>query len=81
METTDLVGLLIPILYFTMPAIETLWLACAFPSRRGWCGLGTGFLLLVATATSPPRSASSTSTSRCTDMPAAAHGLGCDPLE
>jgi sterol desaturase/sphingolipid hydroxylase (fatty acid hydroxylase superfamily) len=49
METTDLVGLLIPAFYFTMLAIEWRWPARTFPHRRGWRWLGIGFLLLIAT--------------------------------
>jgi len=49
METTDLVGLLIPITYFTMLAVEARWPARVFPPRRGWRWLGIGFLLLIAT--------------------------------
>lgn len=49
METIDLVGLLIPLTYFTLLAIETLWPARDFPPRRGWRWLGIVFLLLIAT--------------------------------
>ncbi len=49
METIDLVGLLIPLMYFTMLAVEALWPARDFPPRRGWRWLGVGFLLLIAT--------------------------------
>lgn len=49
METTDLVGLLVPVLYFTMLAIEWRWPARQFPPRSGWRWLGIGFLLLIAT--------------------------------
>lgn len=49
METVELVGLLIPTLYFTMLAIEARWPARSFPPRRGWRWIGIGFLLLIAT--------------------------------
>src|SRR3954467_12718356 len=49
METTDLVGLLIPLFYFVMLAVEWRWPARPFPARRGWRWLGIGFLLLIAT--------------------------------
>lgn len=48
METTDLVGLLVPTLYFTMLAVESRWPARRFPPRRGWRWLGIAFLLLIA---------------------------------
>ena len=48
METIDLVGLLIPLMYFTLLAIEALWPAREFPPRQGWRWLGVGFLLLIA---------------------------------
>jgi sterol desaturase/sphingolipid hydroxylase (fatty acid hydroxylase superfamily) len=47
-ETTDLVGLLVPITYLTMLAVESLWPARRFPPRAGWRWLGVGFLLLIA---------------------------------
>lgn len=49
METTDLVGLLIPLTYFTMLGVEAIWPARHFPPRRGWRWLGVGCLLLIAT--------------------------------
>lgn len=49
METVDLVGLLVPLTYFAMLAIETLWPARALPPRRGWRWLGIVFLLLIGT--------------------------------
>jgi sterol desaturase/sphingolipid hydroxylase (fatty acid hydroxylase superfamily) len=49
MQSTDLVGLLIPITYFTMLAVEAGWPARRFPPRPGWRWLGVGFLLLIAT--------------------------------
>ena len=49
METTDLVGLLIPITYFSMLAVESRRPARRFPLRKGWRRLGIAFLLLIAT--------------------------------
>ena len=48
METVELVGLLVPIMYFTMLAIEARWPAHSFPPRSGWRWIGIGFLLLIA---------------------------------
>lgn len=48
MDTVDLVGLLIPLTYFVMLAVELRWPARRFPARRGWHLLGIGFLLLIA---------------------------------
>ncbi|MDM0113377.1 sterol desaturase family protein [Variovorax sp. J22R133] len=50
METVDLVGLLVPVTYLLMLAVETRWPARAFPARRGWRWLGVGFLVLIGTA-------------------------------
>lgn len=49
METVDLIGLLVPLTYLTMLAIETLWPARSFPPRRGWRWMGIGFLVLIGT--------------------------------
>ena len=49
MDTIDLVGLAIPLLWLVMLAIEARWPARAFPPRRGWRWLGLAFLLLIAT--------------------------------
>jgi len=49
METTDLIGLAVPILYVTMLAVEARWPARRFPPRSGWRWLGIAFLLLIAT--------------------------------
>jgi len=46
MDTTDLVGLLIPTFYFVMLAVES---RRAGNVRRGWRWLGVGFLVLIAT--------------------------------
>ena len=47
METADLIGLLVPVTFFLMLAIERLAPARSFPARRGWAWLGIGFLLLI----------------------------------
>ena len=47
METADLVGLLVPITYFVMLAIEKWRPARRFPPRRGWGWIGIAFLLLL----------------------------------
>ena len=49
METTDLIGLLVPATFFIMLAIERWRPARAFPERRGWTWLGVAFLLLIGT--------------------------------
>ena len=49
MRTVDIVGLLIPVTYFVFLAVETLWPAREFPTRRGWQWLGIAFLLVVGT--------------------------------
>jgi sterol desaturase/sphingolipid hydroxylase (fatty acid hydroxylase superfamily) len=49
MDTVDLIGLLVPVTYLSMLAIEARWPARSFPPRRGWRWLGIGFLLLIAT--------------------------------
>jgi sterol desaturase/sphingolipid hydroxylase (fatty acid hydroxylase superfamily) len=50
MSTVDLIGLLVPLTYFAMLAIEARWPARTFPPRRGWRWLGIAFLLLIGTA-------------------------------
>ena len=47
METTDLVGLLIPVTYLAMLGVEARWPARQFPPRRGWRWLGLAFLVLI----------------------------------
>ena len=47
MDTVDLVGLLVPLTYLAMLAVESRWPARPFPARRGWRWLGVGFLLLM----------------------------------
>ena len=49
MDTVELIGLLVPLTYLVMLAIEARWPARAFPPRRGWRWIGIGFLLLIAT--------------------------------
>ena len=49
MTPVDLIGLLVPLTYLTMLAVESRRPARAFPPRRGWRWLGIGFLLLIAT--------------------------------
>ncbi|HMC17261.1 MAG TPA: hypothetical protein VKI18_16620, partial [Albitalea sp.] len=49
METVDIVGLMVPVTYLLMLAIEKLWPARNFPPRRGWGWIGIGFLLLIGT--------------------------------
>ena len=47
MDTVELVGLLVPVTYLVMLAIETWRPAREFPPRRGWTWIGIGFLLLI----------------------------------
>ena len=47
METVDLIGLSIPVIYLVMLGIESRWPARHFPPRRGWRLLGFVFLVLV----------------------------------
>lgn len=47
MDTIDLVGLLIPLAWLVMLAVESRWPARHFPPRRGWRRLGFAFLLLI----------------------------------
>lgn len=55
METVDLIGLLVPLTFFVMLAIERWMPARMFPPRRGWTWLGIGFLLLLgAVSTTVP---------------------------
>ena len=49
MSPVDIVGLLIPVTYLVMLAIEKWRPARAFPPRRGWTWVGIGFLLLIGT--------------------------------
>jgi sterol desaturase/sphingolipid hydroxylase (fatty acid hydroxylase superfamily) len=50
MDTVDLVGLLGPLTYFAMLAVEVRWPARTFPPRRGWRWLGVVFLLGLGSA-------------------------------
>lgn len=47
MDSTDLIGLLVPATFFIMLAIERWRPARSFPQRRGWTWLGVGFLVLI----------------------------------
>jgi sterol desaturase/sphingolipid hydroxylase (fatty acid hydroxylase superfamily) len=50
MEATDLVGLLVPLTYLAMLAVERLrGPARAFPPRRGWTAIGILFLVAIGT--------------------------------
>jgi sterol desaturase/sphingolipid hydroxylase (fatty acid hydroxylase superfamily) len=49
MDTIDLVGLLVPLTFFAMLAVERIAPARQFPPRRGWTWLGIAFLLLIGT--------------------------------
>jgi sterol desaturase/sphingolipid hydroxylase (fatty acid hydroxylase superfamily) len=49
MTTVDLIGLLVPVTYLFMLAVEARWPARRFPERRGWRWIGVGFLLLTGT--------------------------------
>jgi sterol desaturase/sphingolipid hydroxylase (fatty acid hydroxylase superfamily) len=48
METVDLVGLMIPLTYLTMLAVEKWRPARVFPARRGWTWIGLAFLMLIS---------------------------------
>lgn len=48
MDIADLVGLLVPVLFFLMLAVEWRWPARRFPPRKGWRWMGVGFLVLIA---------------------------------
>src|SRR4051794_20409305 len=47
METVDLVGLLVPVTFFVMLAVERRRPARRFPERRRWTWFGVAFLLLI----------------------------------
>jgi sterol desaturase/sphingolipid hydroxylase (fatty acid hydroxylase superfamily) len=47
MEAIDIVGLLIPLTYLAMLAVEKWRPARSFPERRGWTWIGIGFLILL----------------------------------
>ena len=48
MDAADFFGLLIPVTFFFMLAVEARWPARSFPRRRGWRWIGVGFLFLLA---------------------------------
>lgn len=47
MDTIDLIGLLIPVTYLLMLAVEKMAPARAFPPRKAWAWMGIGWLLLL----------------------------------
>jgi sterol desaturase/sphingolipid hydroxylase (fatty acid hydroxylase superfamily) len=49
LETTDIVGALVPLTYFAFALTERLRPARTFPSRKGWQWIGLGFLVMVMT--------------------------------
>jgi sterol desaturase/sphingolipid hydroxylase (fatty acid hydroxylase superfamily) len=49
MTAEDLVGLLVPVTYLAMLAVETWRPARTFPARRGWQWIGMAFLVLIGT--------------------------------
>jgi len=49
MDTVALIGLLVPVTYLVMLAVESLWPARSFPPRRGWRWIGIAFLVLIGT--------------------------------
>lgn len=49
MELTDILGLLVPVMYFVFLLAERRWPARQFPEQRGWPWLGIGFLILAGT--------------------------------
>jgi len=49
MSTEDIVGLLVPVTYFVMLAIERWRPARVFPPRKGWAWIGVAFLVLLGT--------------------------------
>jgi sterol desaturase/sphingolipid hydroxylase (fatty acid hydroxylase superfamily) len=47
MSAIDILGLLVPVTYFVMLAVERFHPAREFPPRRGWQWLGIAFLIIV----------------------------------
>ncbi len=47
MSAIDILGLLVPVTYFALLAVERIAPARAFPPRRGWQWMGIGFLILI----------------------------------
>lgn len=43
----DAVGLLVPLMFFVMLAVEARWPARRFPPQRGWRWIGVGLLALI----------------------------------
>jgi len=52
MSALDIIGLLVPVTWLAMLAIEMLAPARRFPAQRGWRWLGLAFLLAMAMVTS-----------------------------
>ncbi|MBI3530365.1 MAG: sterol desaturase family protein [Betaproteobacteria bacterium] len=49
MSAIDVLGLLVPLTYLAMLAVESIWPARKFPKVRGWKTLGIVFLIVLAT--------------------------------
>ncbi|MFL6620600.1 MAG: sterol desaturase family protein [Povalibacter sp.] len=49
MQAVDVIGLLVPVTYLVMLAVESLFPARQFPARRGWKWIGIVFLVLIGT--------------------------------
>ena len=49
MQAVDLIGLLVPLTYLAMLAVEAAWPARRFPERRGWRWIGIAFLVAIGT--------------------------------
>src|SRR4051794_11327904 len=49
MHAVDLIGLLVPLTYLAMLAVEAAWPARRFPNRRGWRWIGIAFLVAIGT--------------------------------
>jgi len=49
MQAVDLIGLLVPLTYLAMLAVEAAWPARLFPQRRGWRWIGIAFLVAIGT--------------------------------
>jgi hypothetical protein len=48
MTIVDILGLLVPVSFFVLLALEALFPARPLPGRRGWRWLGVGFLVSMA---------------------------------
>jgi sterol desaturase/sphingolipid hydroxylase (fatty acid hydroxylase superfamily) len=49
MTAIDILGLLTPVTFFAMLAIEAIWPARQYPTIKGWRFVGIGFLVVMAT--------------------------------